>query len=353
MTTKTITLDGRPIGDGYPVFLAAEAGTTSNGDLSTAKKLTDLAAEAGFDAIKFQTIDPYQISDKGTVYEYENARGRASENMLKMFEGLAFTPAQWRELADYVRCRGLVFFSTVDHLSGVDFLESLDVPVHKMGSWDVTYEPLIVKMARTGKPVMLDLGPATLADVVRYVDLHGENGGGGVILLHDFHTGVAAQMNMRTIPYLKRVFRGPVGFSAPAIQDELDVVAVALGANVIEKRITLSRQQEGHHHLISMEPAEMKPWVERIRFAEACLGREAVLPSDNDRADAAKYYRTICTTRDIRAGEPLGPDNLDGKRPGTGLHCRHLEVIAGRRATRDIPADTLLSWSDVGEVAEP
>lgn len=350
MNTKTIILEGQPIGDGHPIFLVAEAGTTCNGDLATAKALTDAAAEAGFNAIKFQTIDPYQIADKGMVYEYSNSKGEASENMIKMFEGLTFTPDQWRELAGYVRSCGLVFFSTVDHLSGVDLLEGLDVALHKMGSWDVTYEPLIVKIARTGKPVMLDLGPAELEDVVRYMKLFQENGtpcgGGDVILLQDFHTSDPAQMNMRNIPYLKRMFGLPVGFSAPGIQDDLDLVSVALGANVVEKRITLSRQQEGHHHLLSMEPQEMAFWVERIRFAEASLGCEEVRPSDSDKSDAKKYYRTLHTTQPVKAGQTLSVDNLDGKRPGIGIHTRYLELILGRPARRDLPENHLLSWED-------
>ncbi len=347
MSTKTITLDGRPIGDGHPVFLAAEAGTTSNGDLATAKKLTDLAAEAGFDAIKFQTIDPYQLSDKETRYEYDTAKGRTGENMVKMFESLVFSPEEWHELAEYVRSKGLVFFSTVDHLKGVDLLDGLDVPVHKMGSWDVTYEPLIKKMAATGKPVMLDLGPAGLGDVVRYVELYREYGNGEVILLQDFHTDDPAQMNMRNIPYLKRMFGLPVGFSAPGTYDDLDVVAVALGANVLEKRITMSREQDGHHHFISMEPQEMEPWVERMRFAEACLGTEEIRPSDNDAQGAREHYRTICTTRPVKAGEVFSMDNLDGKRPGSGLHTRYLEFILGRPAKRDLDADVLITWDDV------
>lgn len=347
MNAKDIAIGRRLVGDGHPVFLAAEAGTTCNGDLATARKLADLAAEAGFDAIKFQTIDPYQFADRNTTYEYQNAKGRASENMIRMFEGLTFTPEQWRELADYVRGRGLEFFSTVDHLSGVDLLDELGVPVHKMGSWDVTYEPLIVKMARTGKPTLIDLGPATLEEVARYVDLHRTHGSGEVLLIHDFHTSLPEQMNMRAIPYLKRLYGLPVGFSAPGVQDDLDLVAVALGANFVEKRITLSREQEGHHHLISMEPQEFGPWVARMRFAETCLGTESIRPSDADLADARKHYRSLCASRPIMAGEAFGPQNLDGKRPGTGIPTRHLELFSGRAAKRDIPADSPLTWDDL------
>jgi N,N'-diacetyllegionaminate synthase len=347
-SNQPVSLGSKVVGGDAPCFLAAEAGTTCNGNLSMAKELIDVAADAGFDAIKFQTIGPdANLSDKTVMYRYKTMDGWAEQNMYEMFQTLVFQPEEWQELARYTRSKGLIFFSSADYLEGVDILEACNVPIHKSGSWDVTYEPLIIKMAKTGKPLMLDLGPSTLAEIVRFMELSRQYGKGAAILLHDFHTDVAAQMNMRNIPYLQKMFGLPVGFSAPGRQDDLDIIAVALGADLIEKRITLSRKTPGHHHAVSIEPSELKPWVERIRVAEASLGSREVRPSEADLADAKKYFRSICTLRSIRRGEPYTPENLDGKRPGNGIPTRHLDQFWGRSAPLDLEADKLLTWKDL------
>lgn len=344
---KTIKVEGKKIGGGHPCFLTAEAGTTCNGDLKTAKELADLAADAGFDAIKFQTIDPEQLSDKSTRYRFKAGTGWSEENMYDLFKGLTFSFQDWQDLADHVRSRGLIFFSTADSLAGVDILEACNVPLHKMGAWDVTYEPLIIKMAQTGKPLMLDLGPARLTDILNFLDVVRRYGQGEIILLHDFHTERPEEMNMRNIGYLKETLGVAVGFSSPGLDHELDILALGLGAEVLEKRITLSRNMTGHHHALSLEPQEMRPWIERMRFAGASLGSREIRPSKGDRRGGRQYLRSICSSRSIRRGEPYGPSNLDGKRPGTGLPTRYLSKFWGAPAPRDIAADTLLRWEDL------
>lgn len=344
---NTIAIDGTPVGDDHPCFLVAEAGTTCNGDLTTAKELVAAAAEGGFAAIKFQTIWPEQLSDKSKVYRYETLHGPVEENMFDMFKGLVFSFDQWHELAACARSKNLIFFSTVDYLDGVDMMEACRVPLHKMGSWDITYEPLVIKIAKTGKPVMLDLGPAYLQDIVNFIGLYNAHGNGQVILLHDFHTDNPSEMNMRSIRYLKQTIRLPVGFSSPGRNADLDLMALALGANVIEKRISLSRSSAGHHHILCLEPHEYKPWADRLRWAESALGKAKIIPSPADLSDAKEYYRSICTTRLISKGERFSMNNLDGKRPGTGIPTRFLSIILGRHAVRDLETDTLLTWNDI------
>jgi len=347
MQKKKVLIGNREIGDGNKCFLVAEAGTTCNGDLNIAKELVDAANEGEFDAIKFQTIWPDQISDKSVMYRYETIGGHIEENMYEMFKGLTFKLDDWQKLANFVRLKGLVFFSTVDSLTGVELLESCNVLFHKMGSWDVTYEPLITKIAKTGKPIMLDLGPATLTEIVRFVDLVKKHGRSEVILLHDFHTDRPEEMNMKNIPYLKKIMGIPVGFSAPGRMYDLDIMAVALGANVIEKRITLSRKMPGHHHLLSLEPDEFKPWVERIRFAESALGSEFIRPSEADLNDSKKYYRSICTTQPVKKGDIFSFKNIDGKRPGTGIPTHYMKIFLNKKATKNLAENTLLSWDDI------
>jgi sialic acid synthase SpsE len=347
MRKKTITIGDQKIGEGNPCFLIAEAGTTCNGEMSIAKELIHVSAATGFDAVKFQTIWPEQISDKSVTYRYETLDGWHQENMFEMFKQLTFRPEEWKELAEYAQSKDIIFFSTVDYLEGVEILEDCKVPIYKLGSWDVTYEPLIIKVAEKEKPVMLDLGPAYLSDIVRFIELCCKHGTGEIILMHDFHTIVPAEMNMRNICYLKETLGTPVGFSSPERNIDLDIIAIAKGANVLEKRITISRTLRGHHHVLCLEPNEIESWIERIRFAEAALGSLEVKPSEADLLDSKKYFRSICTTRSIRKGETYSVDNIDGKRPGFGISTRLMDAFLGRKAKRVLQKDTLLNWNDM------
>lgn len=344
---KTVTIVDRKIGEGNRCFLIAEAGTTCNGEISIAKELIDVSAANGFDAVKFQTIWPEQISDRSITYRYKTLYGWQEENMFEMFKQLTFRPKEWKELAEYAQSKNIIFFSTVDSLEGVEILEACKVPLYKLGSWDVTYKPLIIKIAKKKKPVMLDLGPAYLSDIVRFIELCRQHGTKEVILMHDFHTGDPAEMNMRNICYLKNTFGTPVGFSSPDRNIDLDIIAVAKGAKVIEKRITISRKLKGHHHVLCLEPDEIQAWNERIRFAEAALGSSEIQPSNADLSDSKKYFRSICTTRSVRKGETYSVHNIDGKRPGSGIPTRFIEVFLGRKAKRDLKKDTLLNWDDM------
>lgn len=347
MEKKFISIGDKKIGDNNSCFLVAEAGTTCNGEISIAKELIDVSAANGFDAVKFQTIWPEQISDKSITYRYETFDGWHEENMFEMFKQLTFRPKEWRELAEYAQSKNIIFFSTVDYLEGVEILEDCKVPLYKLGSWDVTYEPLIIKIAKKKKPVMLDLGPAYLSDIVRFIELCRKHGTEKIILMHDFHTKVPGEMNMRNICYLKEALGTQVGFSSPDRNIDLDIIAVAKGANAIEKRITISRNLKGHHHVQCLEPNEIQSWFERIRFAEAAFGSLEIQPSKADLLDSKKYFRSICTTRTLRKGETYSVDNLDGKRPGFGIPTRFIEVFLGRKAKRDFKKDTLLNWNDM------
>lgn len=342
-----IDIGHKRIGDGHPIFCIAEAGTTANGDLNTAKELIHVAADSGFDAVKFQTIDPEQLSDRTVVYRYKTLTGEAQENMYEMFKSLVFSPEQWHELAETARKAGILFFSTIDYPAGVDILLECGVPAFKIGSWDVTFDQLLARVAATGKPIVFDLGPSTLEDVAHLIDICNAHGNTQLLPLHDFHTDLPSQMNMRTISFLKRVLRSPVGFSSPGRKDDLDLMAVALGANALEKRISLRRESSGHHHVLCLEPHECRPWLERVRTAEQALGREGLFPSDADLRDARQYFRSLATCAPVAQGEMFTWSNLDAKRPGTGIPMRHAELFLGRKAKRDIPANTLLTWSDL------
>jgi N,N'-diacetyllegionaminate synthase len=344
--TQTIQIGERLIGPGQPCFLVVEVGTTCLGDLDNALTLVEAGAAAGVDAMKFQVIDPEQLSDSKVEYQF-SANGEIHRaNMKEMFGRLQFSPEEWAVIRDACNAHGMLFFATVDYPRGVDLLEGLNVLVHKMGAWDVTYMPLVKKIAETGKPLFVDLGPATEQEVDDLVATFLKFGGKTVLFMHDFHTQDPAQMNMRTIDYLNTKYSWPAGFSSPGRNDDLDFLALGLNAYYLEKRLILSRSLKAFHADESLEPGELKDWVSRVRRAERAMGRIGIFPSDADLRMSDEYFRSIVAEVPIARGEELSVVNLSCKRPGTGIAPAKLNDIIGKRATRDLDANELLRQGD-------
>ncbi|SDH15059.1 N-acetylneuraminate synthase family protein [Roseospirillum parvum] len=344
--SKTLVIGDRSIGPGHPCYLIVEVGTTCLGDIDHALALVEAGAAAGVDAVKFQVIDPDQISDPAVTYTYRSGGETFEANMKEMFSRLAFSEAEWQRIADHCAAHGVHFFATVDYPAGVDLLDRLGAPAHKLGAWDATYKELIEKVGATGKPTFVDLGPATEQEVAQMAQWFQEAGGSSLIFLHDYHTSEPSQMNMRAVQFLDQTYPWPVGYSSPGLDHDLDFLALGLGATCLEKRLILSRQQRAFHADESLEPDELKDWVARIRRAEASLGTVAIRPSDKDLADARKYYRSLCTLTEVKAGEAFTADNLGAKRPADGLAPARLTEFLGRRAARDLPLNTLIGETD-------
>ena len=346
MKTETVTIGDRLVGPGHPCFIVIEVGTTCLGEIDNALRLIEAGAAAGADAMKFQVIDPNQLSDTEVQYRFSSGGHEHSTNMKAMFNKLQFSLDEWRRLRDACHTQGMLFFATVDYIEGVDLLESLEVPAHKMGAWDITYRPLVEKIAATGKPLFVDLGPGTEAEMDELVQWFKVAGGKTILFMHDFHTTNESQMNMRALAYINKKYPWPAGFSSPGRDSDLDLMALGMGAYCIEKRLILSRSLKAFHADESLEPEELKEWSARLRRAERSLGTEEIRPSDADRTMSSDYYRSVCTMRPIAKGELFTPENLVGKRPGTGLPTSHLAQFLGRTATRDLPADTLIKPED-------
>jgi sialic acid synthase SpsE len=346
MIEYTVSIGTRIIGRGLPVYIIAEIGTTALGDYNGAIALIQAAAKAGCDAVKFQLIDPDQISDKSVTYPVMVDGVIEHVNMYEMFQRLRFSEREWKGIAERCNSFGLEFFATVDFIDGVDLLDRIGVNVHKIGAWDCNYRQLIEKIGRTGKPMFVDLGPTTESEVSDLVGWYTAAGGSAVLFMHDFHTQLDMQMNMRAIQLLNQIYPWPAGFSSPAQDEALDIAAVALGACYIEKRLTLDRTQASFHAHESLEPEELIAWVNTIRHVERALGRAEILPSDVDLEGKLKYYRSICTLAPLKSGERFTEQNLGAKRPGTGIPTARFGEFLGRVASRDLPADTLLKEGD-------
>ena len=230
------------------------------------------------DAVKFQLIDPTQLSDRSVKYTYRAGGQTYSDSMFEMFSQISFSEDEWRKIAAACRASGVHFFASGHFIDGVDLLEKVGVSAHKAGAWDCSFRPLIEKMGATGKPLFIDLGPTTEEEFRDLSRWYLEAGGSAVLPLHDFHTHVDTEMNLRAIPYLAETYGWPAGYSAPGRDDDLDFAALALGAAYIEKRVILSRSEgfscrrivgAGRAQIVGFAPASRR----------AGLGPGAIIPS--------------------------------------------------------------------------
>jgi sialic acid synthase SpsE len=195
--------------------------------------------------------------------------------------------------------------------------------------------------------MLIDTGPVNTLEVAKVMHLMREAANDQSILLHCFHTDNFSEMNMRAIPYMRKAFNTLVGYSSPDLNDEMDIVAISLGAVVLEKRLTLSRSLPGHHHVLSKEPEEFEEYVKRTRNVQAALGVYDLRPSSGDLEERKKWFRHIVANRDIPAGTRLTADMLEGKRPEKGVSPEHMNFFVGRVTTRDLSCNEALGWDDV------
>lgn len=344
-----IEIDGRLIGPDEPLFSIAECGVTCNYDIKTTKELIDVVADAGADAIKLIFWFPDEVmSDRTVEYEYETTEGPRSENMYEMLQRFQFTLDEWREVKAYADEQDVILFATVNSPTGIEWAEELGLDAYKLSSWDYNHLPLWREIAEKGKPMLIDTGPVTTTEVAKVIDVMEEAGNDEACLLHCYHTDDPAQMNMRAIPFMEETFGTLVGFSSKDYNDEADIMAVTMGATVLEKRLTLDRDQPEHHHAISKEPDEFKEWVQKMEDVRAMRGTFDLEPSEADLEERREYFRRIVADQDIPKGKEITEEMVAGKRPERGgVSPEHMELFLGRTARRDIQENEPLRWEDV------
>ncbi len=334
------------IGPGSPCYVIAEMSGNHNQDFGRAVRLMEEAARAGVDAVKLQTYtadtitldcdaEPFVI--KGTIWE-----GRRLHELYRE----AHTPWEWQpKLKAVADGLGIHCFSSPFDATAVDFLEAMDVPAYKVASFELVDLPLIRRIAATGKPVIMSTGMASLAEIDEAVRAFRDAGGRELALLKctSAYPAPADEANLRTIPNLSECFGVPAGLSDHTPGWALPVAAVALGACVVEKHLTLARSDGGPDAAFSMEPEEFRAMVEQIRTAESALGGVFYGVTERQRASLA-FRRSLYVAEDVRAGEAFTPANVRSVRPSGGLHPRHLDAVLGRRARRDLAKGTPLAW---------
>jgi pseudaminic acid synthase len=347
-----IEINGRRIGPGYPTYVVAEMSANHGQRFEDAVRIIEAAKAAGADAVKLQTYTPETITLKSRDQAFLLPGGNAwsGKTLYELYEE-AYTPWEWQpRLKEIATSMGLDCFSSPFDFTAVAFLEKMDVPAYKVASFEMLDTPLVQCMARTGKPLIMSTGMATLPEIAEAVDAAGAAGCRDLALLKctSAYPALPEEMNLAAIPYLADVFDTVVGLSDHTLGSECALAAVALGASIIEKHFTLSRADKGPDSEFSLEPAEFTALVAGVRIVEKAIGERRFVPTPGE-AKNRRFRRSLYVTQAIAAGERFTPQNVRSVRPGAGLAPRHYDEVLGRRATRDIAPNTPLAWTLVGE----
>ena len=342
-----VSIRDRPVGDGAPCYVIAEVGANHNRDLPTALRLIDVASDAGADAVKFQTYSGTSLySTKTPRFDYLGPLGAKPAH--ELLEEISL-PREWQpRLAAHCAERGLHFLSSPFDRPAVDELDAVDVPAFKVASFELVDLPFLTYIGTKGRPVILSTGMATLGEIEEAVAAVGAGGASEVCLLQcaSLYPAPPRIMNLRAMATMRSAFGVPVGLSDHSLGIHVPVAAVALGASLLEKHVTLDRTQAGPDHPFAIEPRELTDLVEQIRDVEAALGDgRKTGPSPEEAQEMyTKARRSIVAARAIPAGTRVTLDMLTVKRPGYGIKPRMLDAVVGRVARVDIDEDEILTW---------
>jgi N-acetylneuraminate synthase len=345
--TNSIEIGNRRIGPGNPTYCIAEVSANHNQDYERAVRILEAAKRAGADAVKLQTYTADTITIASDRKEFRIGGGTLWDGRsLHDLYGEAYTPWEWQpRLKKVAEELGMDLFSSAFDFTAVDFLEGMGVPAHKVASFELVDIPLIQKMGRTGKPLIMSTGMASVEEIEEAVQSARAAGATQIALLKctSAYPAPVEEMNLRTIPEMARRFGVPVGLSDHTMGIAVPVAAVALGACIIEKHLTLSRATPGPDSGFSLEPQEFKAMVEAVRMAEKALG-EVHFGLSGKEESSRVFRRSLFVVQDVKRGETFTAANVRSIRPGYGLHTRHLNEVLGKQAGRDIERGTPLSW---------
>jgi N,N'-diacetyllegionaminate synthase len=347
--SPSIELAGRTIGAGEPPFVVAEAGVNHNGQPELALALVDAAADAGAEAVKFQTFTAHALaSAQAPQAAYQRERASAA-SQVEMLRGLELSTDGLRAARDRARELGLVFLSTPFDLGALRLLVTLQVKAFKIGSGDLTNVVLLRAVAGHGLPILLSTGMATLAEVDTAVDIVRRGGDPPLVVLQctSAYPAAAADANLLVMEQLRQRYGVPIGFSDHTLGIGASIAAAALGAAVIEKHLTLDRTLPGPDHAASLPPAEFAALVSGVRDAHAALGDGSKVPTAGETEMRLIVRRSLVANRPLVAGQIITEGDLDAMRPATGISPLRLDEVVGRRAARDLPERVPLMPDDL------
>lgn len=348
--------NNRQIGDGQPCFIVFEAGPTHDG-LKSAKQLVELAAKAGADAVKFQVVDPERlVADKKQPFSYEILIDRATGETETVTEPLydilcrrVLTHDEWREVKKFSDSLNLAFFATATFDDEVAFLESLKCDSIKIASADVNHFPLIRRAAKTGMSLQLDTGNSTLGEIEAAIDVIRSEGNERIII-HQCPTGYPARLdsiNLRIIQTLKQMFGYPAAYSDHTPGWDMDVAAVAMGANLVEKTITLDRTTPSVEHIMSLEPVDMAAFVTTIRNVETAMGSSRRIMHEAEKKKRDSLRRSVFLAQAVKKGQKLSDIKVEFRRPGYGIGPDRYETMLDYIFTDDFSSGHRLDYQDL------
>ena len=345
---KTIPVEKYNIGPQNQPFVIAEMSGNHNGSLERALKIVDMVAESGAQAIKLQTYTPdtmtininendFHIGDKSSLWE--------GKSLYKLYEE-AQTPWEWHKpIFESARKHGLVAFSSPFDVTAVDFLESLNVSIYKIASAELVDLNLIQRVAQTKKPMIMSTGMANIAEIHEAVNMARSNGCPYIILLKCTATYPATpdESNLNSIPVMREVFDVQIGLSDHTLGIGAAIAAVAVGATVVEKHVTLARADGGVDSAFSLEPHELKMLVSATKVAQLAMGTTYIGPTSAE-LKSLKFRRSLYAVEDIMAGQLLTEKNVRAIRPGLGLPPKDFSIVLGRKVKFDIKRGTAINW---------
>ena len=330
------------------VLIIAEAGVNHNGRLDLALKMVDEAKRAGADIVKFQTAIPEKVISKyADKAEYQKKTTGNEESQLEMCKRIHLKLSDYDIIKKYCEEVGIEFLSTPFDLESIDYLEKLGMRLWKIPSGEITNLPYLIKIAKTGKPVIMSTGMSELKEVEEAVNVLKEGGAGEITLLHctTEYPAPFESVNLRAMNTLREKFGTKVGYSDHTVGFEVAVAAAVLGASVIEKHFTLNHNMEGPDHKASLEPEEVEIMVNNIRLIEKALGDGVKQPAEAEKKNIAIARKSIVAAKDIKKGEIFTEDNITVKRPGSGISPMRWFEVLGTEAVRDFGEDELIELS--------
>ena len=337
---------------GEPLIIA-EVGINHNGNLHFAKKMIEIAYEAGASAVKFQTFKASEFCDPNASYTYKSQGKDVTENMLSMFERCEFTREQWVEIGEYCKEIGINFFSTPQNNSDLDLLLELGVNILKIGSDDLTNIPLIEKFVGTKLPVIISTGMSyeeEIDEAMKALDWPDNKKCAVLVCTSEYPTS-PGNANLARFQTLSRKYPGlTLGFSDHTIGNIASIVAAAYGAKVFEKHFTLSHDLPGPDHWFSLDPSELQGWILSIKESYKAIGNGKLEPTASEKKMRQVARRSLITSKEIDMGEIFSESNIEIKRPGDGLSPKYLSEIIGKVASKKLKKGTYLTLDDIKNV---
>ena len=347
-----IIIAGRKIGADHPPFIIAEMSANHNQSLNLALEIVEAAAKAGAHALKLQTYtaDTMTLNLNHNEFYIDDPNSLWHGNSLYNLYQQAYTPWEWHKTI-FDRCNelGIIGFSTPFDNTSVDFLESLDVPLYKIASFENTDIPLLKKIARTNKPIIMSTGMATVSELAESVETLKNNGCKDLILLKctSSYPATPETSNILTIPHMKELFNCQVGLSDHSAGIGVAAASIALGATIIEKHFILSKNSGGVDASFSIEPDELELLVTETKRAWQGLGRINYGITEKEK-NSLKFRRSLYIVEDVKAGESFTSSNIRSIRPGLGLPPKYYDLILRKKASCSIKTGTPLNWDFVG-----